>query len=181
MANTGIIPEVYVVHLEEFAFLWQQRQTALHSADFYLRDVAALEMRIEAHVDGLLVPGEAAVPVLEEFVAADDPAIVFAAAYVMLRLQSQNAANKVAELFLKAVPENIGGFRVALCHGPIQLIEAALREAAESANPLVAAAATEILLFHQRFPGAADRVNEFLQHAEPEVRRTGWRIVALRS
>ena len=176
----GIIPEVYSQHLEEFAFLWQQRQKALRSPDYYLPDVASLEKRIEAHLDGLLLPGEAAVTVLERYLQGDDPTAMFAAAYVMLRLESQEAAKQVLETFLKAVAENVDSLREALCHAPIRLLEEGIHDAASSAEPLVAAAATEVLLSHRRPEGVVDRLNEFLQHAEPAVRRAGWRIVALR-
>ena len=130
----GIIPEVYAKHLEEFQFLWGQRQAALRSPDFTLRDVGLLERRLAAHRDGLLLAGEAAIPVLEAGLTGDDPTAVFAAAYVLLALRTQAAAERVMGAFLQAGAEKLEAFRQALCHGPIDLIERPLREAAASAR-----------------------------------------------
>ena len=52
--------DVLEEHLDEAAFLWTQWERALVSPLFALADIAELEERLLAHVDGLVVGGEAA-------------------------------------------------------------------------------------------------------------------------
>jgi uncharacterized protein (TIGR02270 family) len=179
VSRPGVIPQVYAKHLEEFQFLWAQRQAALRSPDYTVRDVARLEERIAAHLDGLLLAGEPAVPVLEARLAEDDPQAVFAAAYVLLGLRIQTAADRVVIALLKAEAERIEAFGQAICHGPIDLIEKPLREAVASAPTPVAVVALEALTFHHRPDPGIDRLVEFLQDENPQVRRTAWHIAAL--
>jgi uncharacterized protein (TIGR02270 family) len=172
---------VYAKHLEEFQFLWGQRQTAIRSPDHKISDLARLEERLAAHLDGLLLPAETAIPVLETCLEESEPPGVFAAAYVLLRLRIQAAADRVVIAFLKAGGEKIDAFGQALCHGPIDLVEGKLRGAAASAPAPAAAVALEALTFHRRPDCGIDRLVEFLQNENPQVRRTAWRVMALMS
>jgi uncharacterized protein (TIGR02270 family) len=176
---TGVIPEVCVRHLEEFRFLWEQRRTALSSPDLTLRDVGRLEERMKAHLEGLLLTGVAAVPVLEAGLAGDDPSGVFASAYVLLSLRDHAAAERVTEAFRGAEADKLDGFREALCQGSLEMIEPALRDAVASAPATHAAAALEALAFHHRPDPGIDRLVEFLQHESPHIRCIAWRIMAL--
>jgi hypothetical protein len=123
-----------------------------------------LEERIAAHLDGLLLAGEAAIPTLEAGLADEDPQNVFAAAYVLLALRIPTAAQRVAEAFLHVEAEGLEALSQSLCHGPIDLIEQPLRRAAASAPAPVAVAALEALAFHGRpapgheCPGSPRRV-----------------------
>ncbi len=175
----GVIAQVYAQHLEEFQSLWAQRQAGMRSADYTLGDIAQLDQRLAAHFDGLLLGGEAAVPVVAERMAAGEAAAVFAGAYVLLSLATPAAADRVLDAFLRAEPEKLEGFRHALSHGPIEAIEPRLVEAARSAPAPVAAVAIEALVFHDRPNPAPERMAEFVQHESPFVRRLGWRITAL--
>jgi uncharacterized protein (TIGR02270 family) len=175
----GVIPEVYARHLEEFAFLWGQRQAALRSPDHTLSDVARLEQRLAAHRDGLLLAGEAAIPALEAVMASDDPQAVSAAAYILLSLKIPKAAERVAEAILQAEAEKLEALRQSLCHGPIDLIEKPLREAAASAPAPAAVTALEALAFHRRPDRAVDRLVEFLRDENPQVRRAAWHVMAI--
>src|SRR5215471_14437129 len=52
------IIEIISQHAEEAAFLWAQRDAASAASHFTLRDLARLDARLEAHVDGLRVAGD---------------------------------------------------------------------------------------------------------------------------
>ena len=175
----GVIPEVYAKHLEEFAFLWGQGQAALRSPDYTLSDVAALEERLAAHRDGLLLAGEAAIPALEAVMAGDDPQAASAAAYVLLSLRIPKAAERVVQALLQAEGEKLEALRQPLCHGPIDLIERPLRDAAASAPAPAAVTALEALAFHRRPDLAVDRMVAYLQDKNPQVRRTAWHVMAV--
>jgi uncharacterized protein (TIGR02270 family) len=174
-----VIAEVYAKHLEEFQFLWGQRQAALRSPDHAMRDVAQLEARLASHLDGLLLDGEAAIPALEAALAGDDPKAASAAAYVLLALRIQTAADRVTEAFLQADAEKLDALRQSLFHAPIDLIEKPLRDAAASAPAPAAVAALEALAFHGRPDPGMDRLVEFLQDENPRVRRAAWRVMAI--
>jgi uncharacterized protein (TIGR02270 family) len=49
---------VVSIHAEEAAFLWTQRAHAVGAPHYTLKDLAALDERVEAHVDGLRGGGE---------------------------------------------------------------------------------------------------------------------------
>lgn len=54
-----IVPDIVEQHAEEAAFLWSLRDAATDQPHIALRDLADLEERIEAHLDGLRVAGDA--------------------------------------------------------------------------------------------------------------------------
>jgi HEAT repeat protein len=177
--SPGVIPQVFAKHFEEFQFLWEQRRAALRSPDCTVRDVTRLDERLAAHLDGLLLGGEAAIPLLEGGLADDDPSAVFAAAYVLLGLRIQVAADCVAEVFLTGEAKKSEPLGQALCHGPIDLIERVVCDAAASLPASVAAIALEALVFHECPSPAIDRLVEFLEDPNPNVRRCGWRTTAM--
>jgi hypothetical protein len=174
-----VIPEVYEKHLEELQSLWQQRRELLFSPELTLGQLRAWERRIAEHLDGLLVPGEAMVPVAGQALSADDPGVVFAAAFVLLQWNRQSAAELVLEALLEAEAEPREAICEAMCHGPIERIEGRLHEAVAS-NPVpVAVAAAEVLAFHGRLDPKTNRLAEFFADEDPAVRRKAWRIAAI--
>ena len=55
----SVIPAVIEQHAEEAAFLWLLRDAAVHAPHYSLKDMADIDERVEAHIDGLRVAGEA--------------------------------------------------------------------------------------------------------------------------
>jgi len=53
------IPSVVSRHAEEAAFLWLLRARAVGQPQYILRQLAELDLRVEAHIDGLRVAGDA--------------------------------------------------------------------------------------------------------------------------
>src|SRR5947208_9541130 len=78
--SAGKIEVIVTQHAEEAAFLWLLRDAAVHAPHYALKDLARLDERVEAHLDGLRVAGDFAwkicVKGLEEGAAGE----VFAAA-----------------------------------------------------------------------------------------------------
>jgi uncharacterized protein (TIGR02270 family) len=58
-STPSIIRDVVEQHAEDAAFLWNLRDAATDEPHYALRHLATLEERIEAHIDGLRVAGEA--------------------------------------------------------------------------------------------------------------------------
>lgn len=179
-ASSSVIPEIYQVHLEEFQFLWWQWQQAMKSPDYVAAEVKQLEDRVEAHIDALLIPGPAAIPVLEEqLVTAEEPDAAFAAAWVLLRLDHQQATDVVMETLPEGQEIQLEGICQALCHVPEESVIDRLQEAFAEAEPVIAVVAGEVLAFHQRPNSDTNRVAELLTDESPWVRRHAWRIVSL--
>jgi uncharacterized protein (TIGR02270 family) len=104
-----IIPHIVEQHAEEAAFLWLLRDAAVDAPHYDLRDLARLDGRVEAHIDGLRVAGdpgwEIALAQLEQHQEAGE---LFAAG--VLALESQDQA-KIAQVIavVEAAPEATRG------------------------------------------------------------------------
>lgn len=60
LVSSMIIEEIISQHAEEAAFLWLLHDAAVRAPHYSLEDLARLDERIEAHLDGLRVNGEPA-------------------------------------------------------------------------------------------------------------------------
>jgi uncharacterized protein (TIGR02270 family) len=76
MVNEMVVEQ----HAEEAAFLWGQRDRAVTAPNFRLKDLARLDERVEAHLDGLRVAGQFGWKLCEQALAEPGPGEVFAAA-----------------------------------------------------------------------------------------------------
>ena len=174
-----VMADLLEEHLEELAFLWGQRLDALTSPDYTVQQLAELDQRIEAHLQALLVGGDAADALLEQGLADDDPTLVFAAAYTLLRREDQNGADRVLDALGRVEGKPREGIGQALCFGPINLTEDGLQQAVDSAAASIAVVAAEALATHGRpIPGGQPPAAWF-RDEDPSVRRAAWRIVGL--
>src|SRR3954447_25964899 len=94
-------------HAEEAAFLWVLRDAAVRAPHFALADLARLDGRIEAHLDGLRVAGVAGWDVARGGLAIGEPGEVFAAA--VLAFEGLHAERRGA--VLEAASAAPGGMR----------------------------------------------------------------------
>jgi len=112
-AVSNVIPHIISQHAEEAAFLWLLRDAAVHAPHYDLKDLAKLDDRIEAHLDGLRIAGEAGWRACEENLSFEEPGEVFAAAVVALESQ-RNDWLEVVYALLEKVPETKRAFISAL-------------------------------------------------------------------
>ena len=176
--TSGSLPTVLLQHWEELQGLWQMRSTAIMDSEYVASDISALDARIEAHVDGLLVGGEASIPVLQEGLEGEGAAVA-AAAYVLLRLKDKQAAELVVEAMHKAEAGQLEALGLALRQSNLSLITDQLAAMYEQGPALLAAAAAEAFADHGRLSKDAGRLKEFFGDEDPEVRKAAWRITAL--
>jgi uncharacterized protein (TIGR02270 family) len=99
------IPQVISQHCEESSFLWFLRDHAVGQPHYTLTDLAKLDGRIEAHLDGLRVSGDLAWEICKESLVLKGAAEIFPAAILAFengtisRLNAIfDAENKSAEL-----------------------------------------------------------------------------------
>ncbi len=166
-------------HLEEVQMLWELRRTALRDPDYTIEEFTEVEERLEAHVDGLLIGGDHALPLLGEGLSQTDPIEVFSASYVLLRRESGRCADLVMDSFLSAEGETLEGVTHSLVHGPVDLVRDRLLTTAKDASPAIAAAAMEALTFHRDRSVTHDRLSEFFAHEDAGVRSAAWRITGM--
>jgi uncharacterized protein (TIGR02270 family) len=79
-----ILDNIVSQHAEEAAFLWLLRDDAVSAPHYRLSDLAELESRIEAHLDGLRVAGEAGWAHCQEQLTHCETGEVFTAGYIAL-------------------------------------------------------------------------------------------------
>lgn len=174
----NFIPDILEEHFEELDFLWGQRLAAFRSPEQFPRNLADLEERISAHIDGLLVGGGAAIPMIEPALKGEIPSQVFAAAYFLLRLRDSQAADLVWQAFLESKPELREAFLQAFSYGPLDHLEDRLREAAAKSPPGIASVALESLLIRSASTPPTHRLGDFFHEEAPAVRQAAWRIAA---
>lgn len=78
-----------VEFVEEASFLYEQRLAMIGDAEVGWRDLDDFERRLDAHLDGLLVAGDVAVPVCQEHAASGDPGNLYAAIAFACRAQNR--------------------------------------------------------------------------------------------
>jgi len=74
-----IIKEIVTQHTEESAFLWLLRNRAVHEPHYNLSDLAKLDDRVDAHLDGLRIAGEEGWDTCREALKFEAAGEVFAA------------------------------------------------------------------------------------------------------
>ena len=180
MSGAAIIPEVYRQHLEEFHAAWLQWRAHLDSPEMTPADLSEWEQNLLSHLDGLLVPKEAAIDFLRQELASEDPSIIFSAAHLLLQLRLPEAAADVIKALASAEEDEvIDLLRDACCYGSIRLILDDLRRLAAGDSPALALAAEEILAFHNQWDRRNSRWREFVGHESAAVRLAAWRLAAI--
>ena len=77
-----VVPVVLSQHAEEAAFLWLLRDSAVRAPHYYLKDVAKLDDRAEAHLDGLRIGAEAGWEAIQTELSWEEAGEVFVAAFL---------------------------------------------------------------------------------------------------
>lgn len=165
----ALLMDIYEEHLDEASFLWMQWNRALVAPDYSLEDVAPLEERLLAHLDGLVVGGEPVarqqlLPALD----SEEPERISAALWALLAEPGRMALAEVVERVRAAAPE-----------GPLAALQRALElsqrpEVGEALLPLVKskeaplqAWAIEVLASRGQLPSGVEV--ELLGHPDARV------------
>ncbi|MEA3277129.1 MAG: TIGR02270 family protein [Pseudomonadota bacterium] len=109
----AIIESIVSQHAEEAAFLWLLRDAAVVAPHYSLEDLAELDDRVEAHIDGLRVAGEDGWPFCAEGLEHQESGEVFAAAVVALEGENRSRVEQVYAA-VEAAPETARGLVSAI-------------------------------------------------------------------
>jgi uncharacterized protein (TIGR02270 family) len=93
MVNTDVVSQ----HAEDAAFLWCSRDRAVRAPHYYLKDLARLDERVEANIDGLRVAGPVGWDLASEALKQEGPGELFAAAVLAFETRERKRLDKVFE------------------------------------------------------------------------------------
>lgn len=95
--SRNIIEDIISQHSEEAAFLWLLRDAAVHQPHYDLRDLAELDDRVEAHIDGLRISGDPGWEICLQTLALEEAGEVFAAAVLAFESLDEDRMQFVVE------------------------------------------------------------------------------------
>ncbi len=169
--KTAPIPKIIAQHSEEAAFLWLTRDSATGEPHYSLKDLAKLDGRVEAHLDGLRVAGDYGWEVVRADLAWREPGEFFAASRVALDRSDRAGFDQVLAAACGRVDSEPGGLRAivsALGWGGWNQVSATVEGLLKSEDPErlyvgVAAAAVHRSL-------GMDTAERLLRDSPPKVR-----------
>jgi len=147
-----IIEAVIEQHAEEAAFLWTARDQAVLSPSYSLRDISALDERVEAHLDGLRIAGPFGWQICDHTLDQPEPGIVFAAAVLAFESRDTDRIRRVLEIG-RLTPELQRGLISALGWLPFNKIEAYVKDLLDSEIPEMRCIGIAAFAAHRRDPG----------------------------
>ena len=163
-----ILIDILEEHIEEADFLWQQRKNALSDRAYNLGDLAELEERLFAHLDGLALGGNDAWKLLEPKLSSGEEGEVFTAAFVALDSNDSSMIDLVQKNFSDAEGNVINGICYAFKHTMNPDVENILLPLLNSDNVCNLAAIIDSLSF-RRVPIDADKLQTFLHNKDPRI------------
>jgi uncharacterized protein (TIGR02270 family) len=95
-----VIPDIVSQHVEEVAFLWLLRSNAIRQPHYALKDLAKLDDRVEAHLDGLRVAGEPGWELCKAALANEEAGEVFAASVMAFESGIDSRIQAVLEVVM---------------------------------------------------------------------------------
>jgi uncharacterized protein (TIGR02270 family) len=148
----SVIPHIIDQHAEEAAFLWLLRHNAVYAPHYNLKDLAKLDNRVDAHIDGLRIAGdcgwEACLANLE-FKGAGE---VFAAGLLALEGSNLDRINKVYQV-VEEVPETLTGLVSAFGWVKPHHLQGKVSGLMASENPMWRRAGIAACAIHRVDPG----------------------------
>nr|WP_319490553.1 TIGR02270 family protein [uncultured Desulfobacter sp.] len=172
-----IIPEIVLQHVEEVAFLWLLRHYAVGEPHYDLSDLAHLDDRIDAHIDGLRIAGNAGWEIAKENLTFEESGEVFTASILALdeliigktdRFDAVLQCIDVDPLLCNGLVSAMGWYR-------FEEIEPIVSTFASEGRPFLQRCAIAACAIHRKDPGAL--LLKGLTHEDPFVRSRALKAV----
>jgi uncharacterized protein (TIGR02270 family) len=163
----GILPSIITQHAEESAFLWLLRSRAVGAPHYKLEHLARLVNRLEAHIDGLRVAGEAGWELAVEQLGYEEAGEVFAAGVLALESRDPARINRVLEVAERA-PETARGFVSALGWVEKPHLQGTVKDLLQSREPFLRRLGVAACAVHRVDPGPA--LEQAIADPEPALR-----------
>ena len=121
-ARPSILPEIVEQHAEEASFLWRLRDAVTDEPHYTLRNLAELDGRVDAHIDGLRVADEAGLRIAwAQFDQFGGPGELFAVATLALEDHSGASTERVLAV-AEGTPESWRGLFGAIGWVPAETL-----------------------------------------------------------
>lgn len=170
-----VIPHIIDQHAEEAAFLWLLRRNAVYAPHYNLKDLAKLDSRVEAHIDGLRIAGdygwEACCNNLE-FKGAGE---VFAAGILALEGDNSERIGKVYQV-AEETPETVTGLISAFGWVEPHHLQGKVSGLLVSKNPLWRQVGIAACAIHRIDPGKY--LYQAIQDDDPRLKARALRAAA---
>ncbi|WHZ21847.1 MAG: hypothetical protein OJF47_000959 [Nitrospira sp.] len=169
-----IIESIVSQHAEEAAFLWLLRNNAVHAPHYALKDLAKLDDRVEAHLDGLRVAGDAGWNFCKEGLTQQEPGEVFAAAVLAFESGYEDRINEVLTVGCASM-ELSRGLISALGWIPFQQVSPHIHRLLTAESSLQKRVGIAACAVHRRDPGAA--LTDALKSDDPSLKARALKAV----
>ena len=147
-----IIPRILEQHVEEAAFLWILRDSAVGAPHYQLSDLAKLDSRIEAHLDGLRIAGVDGWRLCEKSLKLGEVGEVFAAGVLALESKDTNRLEGVLETVTQ-FPDTLRGLVSAFGWVAPQRLAGTVKSYLTSQSPLIRQIGVAACAVHRADPG----------------------------
>src|SRR5262245_31946035 len=144
---------VVALHAEEAGFLWASRDRAVADPTYSLRSLAALDSRLEAHLDGLRTAGDAGWSLCRAQLESGDAGPIFPLA--VLAFEIDDRQRMLDALTIGSVStENRRALISAMGWLDYRVVEAAVQSLLRAKAPIHRAVGVAVCAVHRRNPGA---------------------------
>ena len=149
-----VITNVISQHAEEAAMLWILRRAAVVAPHYSLADLAKIEGRVEAHLDGLRIAGEEGWKFCEEQLAANEEGEIFAAGVVAFELARPEFIARVLSV-VEEQPKTADGLVSALGWLSVERALPNIHNLLRSDTPVYQRVGIAAAAIHRWHPGEA--------------------------
>ncbi|VAX25902.1 FOG: HEAT repeat [hydrothermal vent metagenome] len=147
-----IIKDIISQHAEEAAFLWLLRDAAVRQPHYDLKDLSALDERVEAHIDGLRIAGDEGWEVCKEVLLFQDSGEVFAASVLAFESGNEDRIQSLKDMVIET-PELNRGMISALAWLSYPQAKDAIQDCLHSEKPLIRQVGIVASALHRQNPG----------------------------
>lgn len=168
------ITDIISQHSDQASFLWGIRAGAVSAPHYSLSDLATLDNRVEAHIDGLRIAGEEGWQICQKELAWKEPGEVFAAAVLALESEDRPKIDSVVEGAAKD-PALARGFMSALGWLEYKQVEQYINHLCASPIPAEKRIGIAAAAVHRSDPGRA--LNEALSDSDPLLHARALRAI----
>ena len=171
-AQSSVIEPIVLQYAEEAAFLWLLRDAAVRAPHYSLRDLARLDERIEAHLDGLFVAGHEGWRICVDELKWEEPGEVFAASAVAFASDDVSRMQPILEA-VRQKPELARSMISALGFLPHQQVIGRIAQLSDSQSPDLRFIGLSASAIHRIDPGSA--LNQCLESDDARLRASARR------
>lgn len=169
-----VIPHIIDQHVEEAAFLWLLRHNAVYEPHYDLRDLAKLDERVAAHLDGITVAGEHGASVCKAALGSSGAGETFVAAVRAIEEKDQRQLDNLFAL-ADTAPEALPGLFSAFGWVSAPYLQGTVATLLSSKESFRRQVGISACVMHSVDPGAV--LTQSLANSPPQLRARAFRAV----